>query len=98
MCPIRGFPDGDTRVLPVVRRVRVRHEENGLLVPPADPAALAQAILQLADNPDEAFRMGQRGRRRVEEEFTLEKKILETESLCASFLQGRATLSRTAHA
>ncbi len=76
----------------------VRHEENGLLVPPADPAALAQAILQLADNPDEAFRMGQRGRRRAEEEFTLERKILETESLCTFFLQGRATLSRTAHA
>ena len=76
----------------------VRHGENGLLVPPADPAALAQAILHLAHNPQEAFRMGQRGRRRVEEEFTLEKKILETEKLCASFLQRRATLSRTAHA
>ncbi|NWG13900.1 MAG: glycosyltransferase [Acidobacteria bacterium] len=62
---------------------------NGLLVPPKDPVALAQAIRSLADDPDRCFRMGQRGRERVEERFTLERKILETEELCRSFLSGR---------
>lgn len=43
--------------------------ETGLLVPPADPAALAGAILQLlADRPLRA-RMGEAGRRRVAERF-----------------------------
>ena len=76
----------------------VRHGENGLLVPPADAVALAQAITYLADHPDEAIRMGQRGRERVEREFTLERKILQTEELCDSFLQRSAPVTRAAHA
>jgi glycosyltransferase involved in cell wall biosynthesis len=41
-----------------------------LLVPPADPAALAQAILTLLRNPDQATELGQRGRGRVLSRFT----------------------------
>lgn len=76
----------------------VRSEENGLLVPPADPAALAQAIQYLSENPEAAFRMGERGRRRVEEHFTLERKILETEELCLNILHSHAPISGEAHA
>jgi glycosyltransferase involved in cell wall biosynthesis len=61
--------------------------ENGLLVPPADPAALAQAIQQLADNPEVAMQMGRRGRERVEKRHTLERKIVETEKLCGILLK-----------
>ena len=43
--------------------------ETGLIVPPDDPAALAEAILSLMDRPEEARRMGERGRRRIEEEL-----------------------------
>lgn len=57
--------------------------ENGLLVAPADPAALALAIQRLAQNPEEAIRMGLRGRERMEKHFTLERKISETEKLCS---------------
>jgi glycosyltransferase involved in cell wall biosynthesis len=67
----------------------VRHGDNGLLVPPADPPALAQALKCLAETPSERLRMGQRGRARMETEFTLERKILETERLCYSLLQNR---------
>ncbi len=43
----------------------------GLLVEPADAAALARAVGQLLDAPDEARRrMGEAGRRRVLEHFT----------------------------
>jgi len=57
--------------------------ENGLLVAPADPAALALAIQRLAENPGESIQMGLRGRERMEKQFTLERKISETEKLCS---------------
>jgi glycosyltransferase involved in cell wall biosynthesis len=65
----------------------VWHEYNGLLVPAANAFALAGAILRLAQNPSERALMGDRGRARVEERFTLEHKLVETEKLCASFLK-----------
>jgi glycosyltransferase involved in cell wall biosynthesis len=37
--------------------------ENGLLVPPADSKALAQAVLDLYENPDKRRRMGEAGKR-----------------------------------
>ena len=39
--------------------------ENGLLVPPADPPALAGALWELSSRPDEAARLGQNGALRV---------------------------------
>jgi glycosyltransferase involved in cell wall biosynthesis len=49
----------------------VRHEETGLLVPPADPAALAAAIERLLANRGEARRLGAAGRALMLERFTL---------------------------
>jgi glycosyltransferase involved in cell wall biosynthesis len=71
----------------------VTNGDNGLLVAPADPVALARAILQLAENPQQSLRMGQRGRSRMEERFTLERKILETEQLCAHLIKESAKTS-----
>ena len=76
----------------------VKNGDNGILVRPADPAALAHAIQHLADNPDISLRMGLRGRGRVEEQFNLERKISETEQLCSVLLQGSARSSRAAYA
>ena len=42
---------------------------NGRLVPPRDPAALARAIAEIADDPDEAGRLSAAGRARVVEAF-----------------------------
>jgi glycosyltransferase involved in cell wall biosynthesis len=67
----------------------VKSGDNGLLVAPGDPVGLARAIQQLADNPEESRRMGQ--------QFTLERKILETERLCCSFLEGKVSSSRATH-
>jgi glycosyltransferase involved in cell wall biosynthesis len=39
--------------------------ENGLLVPVADPMALAEAISKLIENPDLREQMGERGRQRI---------------------------------
>ena len=38
---------------------------TGLLVPPADPTALARAILRLLENPRDAAAMGRAGRLRI---------------------------------
>ena len=65
----------------------IRDGENGLLVPPADAEKLSKAIQQLLDNPEVCRDMGLKGRKMVEEEFTLERKILETEKLCNTLLE-----------
>jgi rhamnosyl/mannosyltransferase len=49
-----------------------RDGETGVTVPIADADALADAINDLLDNPDYRRRLGQAGRRRVEEGFTTE--------------------------
>jgi glycosyltransferase involved in cell wall biosynthesis len=51
----------------------IRHEETGLLVPPADPISLAAAIERLLANADEARRFGTAGRKLMLERFTLSR-------------------------
>jgi glycosyltransferase involved in cell wall biosynthesis len=51
----------------------VRPDHNGLLVPPRDPAALADAIRALLAGADLRHRMGANGRRLVEDFFSAEK-------------------------
>jgi glycosyltransferase involved in cell wall biosynthesis len=43
---------------------------TGLLVPPRDPAALAQALLYLLRHPEQGRMFGEAGRKRVEQHFT----------------------------
>jgi phosphatidylinositol alpha-mannosyltransferase len=47
--------------IPGYREV-VHHERDGLLVPPNDPAALAEALSRLLANPGLARALGERGR------------------------------------
>ncbi len=49
----------------------VSHGEAALLVPPADPEALAAAVLRLLANPRQAAAMGRSGRRMVAERFDI---------------------------
>lgn len=53
----------------------VVHDETGILVPPADPAALAGAIRQVLFNPPLARRLGAAGRARVERDFSAESMV-----------------------
>ena len=48
------------------------HAQTGLLVPPRNSTALAQAITWMLDHPVEAEVMGVRGRELVEQKFTAE--------------------------
>jgi glycosyltransferase involved in cell wall biosynthesis len=48
----------------------VANGETGLVAKPEDTESLAKAMIDLAQHPDTAKRMGERGRRRTEEHFT----------------------------
>ena len=76
----------------------VKNGDNGLLVTPADPQSLSHAIQHLVNNPDESRRMGLRGRKRMEEQFTLKRKIAETEQLCRILLKRPESSPRSAYA
>jgi L-malate glycosyltransferase len=57
----------------------VEHDVSGLLVPERDSAALAGAIGSLLQDPPLAARLGEAGRRRVAELFSMERSLGEVE-------------------
>ncbi len=61
--------------------------ETGLLVPPRNPEAMAQAILRVLENPARAQAMARAGRKRVESSFSLEAKLDRTEALYRRLLE-----------
>ena len=54
---------------------------TGLLVPPAEPTALAQALTTLLQDPALCQRFGVAGRQRVEQHFAIEKMVAQTVAL-----------------
>jgi len=62
----------------------IRHEHNGLLVPPRDPAALAIALERLITQPDLAERFGHQARATVETRFSFERMVAGFERLYAN--------------
>lgn len=64
--------------------------ETGWLVPPRDPAALADALAALVDDPGRASAMGRAARARVEAEFSLERTVREYEDVWARVGGGQA--------
>ena len=44
---------------------RVKHMVNGLLVPPKDPKALAEALMTLLQNKELVTRLGAEGRKEI---------------------------------
>jgi len=59
----------------------IRDGETGLLVPPGDPEALADAIRRLIEDPEKAEVMGQNGRKMVEKNYTWERSSRITENV-----------------
>ena len=59
----------------------IRDGENGFLVQPRDSGALAARILELLRNPQKTQEMGARGRKLVEEKFTIDFVAAEFEKV-----------------
>jgi len=53
----------------------VLHGETGLVVPPRNPKAIGDAILELARHPERRKRFGAAARKRVEREFSIDKCV-----------------------
>jgi glycosyltransferase involved in cell wall biosynthesis len=68
----------------------VRDGETGRLVPPRDPAALAEAIVATLADPTAAQAMARAGRKRVEAHFSLRAKVDATEALYRRLVDGPA--------
>lgn len=60
--------------------------ETGILIEPHRPDKLAQALLELLANPQQRHNWGEMGRKRVEEEFSLNKMIQNVEELYLTLL------------
>ena len=70
---------------------QIRHEEDGILVPPADPGALAAAILRLVEEPALAVRLGDCGQRRASAEFSYEAMLARVQACYVAAARRRTT-------
>ena len=71
-------------------------EQTGLIVPSAEPAAMAQALIRLARAPQQARSMGTAGRSRVELKFSMDAMVQTYQSLYDQQLR-RERSSRETH-
>jgi glycosyltransferase involved in cell wall biosynthesis len=68
--------------------------QNGLLVPPRNPAALGEAIRRLALDPDMRREMGRTARERVEDRYSIEREVHAYEVLYEEALRVRSVASK----
>ena len=60
---------------------QIRHDKEGLLVPPGDTEALGEALLDLLRDPDRARRLGEAGRNRAASQFNHETMVHRIEDV-----------------
>ena len=70
-------------------RRSVVNGKTGILVPPQDPKALANAILWILEHPKEAKEMGLAGRKHYEELFTQDKMVKKTEEFYTNIFNSK---------
>ncbi len=64
----------------------VVHEQTGLLIPPANSNALAEALIILLTDLERASQMGKAGQKRVQENFLHTETVQQTEAVYKTFL------------
>ena len=60
---------------------------DGILVPPKNPSVLAKAVIRVLNDKETARTMGLSARKKVEQEFSVEKMVAETEKVYMSLLR-----------
>ena len=75
----------------------VEHGRTGLLIPPDDPAALADALLRLLENASFAKRLGQAAYERYLQRFTPEITTRRIESCFEGMLETHRNRGVTAN-
>ena len=68
----------------------IENDVTGWLVPPADPPALARAVVRLLSNPDRARAIGRAGRERVLRQFDLGRQVEATVRVYRSVARERS--------
>lgn len=68
----------------------VRDGVSGILVPPADPGALASALTALADDPERRRNLGEGGRQMMQDEFSVEGMVEGNQRVYRQILAGDA--------
>lgn len=66
----------------------VQHEHTGLLIDVHAPDQLAAAAVRILRDPALAARLGEAGRQRVLQNFTIERMVAQTEAIFADFARG----------
>jgi glycosyltransferase involved in cell wall biosynthesis len=94
-----GVPQGVTQALAMEKPIvatdvggvpeLIKHNQTGLLVSPANSETLAKAILELLEDREKAKKLGENGRRLVEEKFSQETMIEKIENLYRELLKKR---------
>lgn len=92
-----GIPQSLTQALAMERPVVasavggipevVEDNVTGLLVPPRNPAMLAEKISFILNNPSTGARMGKAGRQVIQERYSLESMLTRTENVYRSLFQ-----------
>jgi glycosyltransferase involved in cell wall biosynthesis len=82
-----GLPVVVTRILGTPEAVQ--DGVNGFLVPPGDPPALAQALIELLADPNRARQLGANGRKRIEQQFTRKQMLEGIERLYGEVIASR---------
>ncbi len=59
----------------------IRHNETGILIPPGDPLALAQAIQALAGSKETRAALGEEARRFTEQRFHFDEMLKQTQKI-----------------
>ena len=73
-CAVGGIPE------------QLRHGREGLLVPPEDPVALGEAVLDLLRHPEQARRLGEAGRQRAALQYRHTTMVQRIEDVYRSVL------------
>jgi glycosyltransferase involved in cell wall biosynthesis len=65
---------------------------NGILIPPKDPSAIAKAIIKLINDRESARKTGLAARKKVEQKFSVEKMVAETEKVYLFLLKEKLVI------